>query len=82
MRDNLKENGAKVFMCASLSEGHWDERPASFHVEVDYTSKDIIMQHSFWNKGLKVRNWSIPKKGKSSVWYKVDRVYTLSTLVW
>ena len=62
--DYLKENSVKVlFMCASLSEGHWDERPASFHVEVNYASKDIIMQGSFW----KVRNWSFPKKGKSSV---------------
>ena len=56
-------------MCGWLSEGHWDERPESFHIEVDYASKDIIMQDSFWNKGVKVRNWSFPKKGKSSVWY-------------
>ena len=62
--DYQKENGVKVFMCASLSEG----RPASFHVDVDYASKDIIMQDSFWTKGVKVRNWSFPKKGKYSVW--------------
>jgi hypothetical protein len=64
MRDFFKDNDVEVFTCDPLGDGHWDERPASFHVEVDYTRKDLIMDESFWDVGVKVRNWSFPKKHK------------------
>jgi hypothetical protein len=64
--DFLKENDIEVFMCDPLGQGRpgWDERPSAFHVEVDYAKKDTVMQESFWDLGVKVRNWTFPKKNK------------------
>jgi hypothetical protein len=44
---------------------HWDDRPASFHVEIDYSKKDDVMRDSFWDLGVKVRQWFFPRKSKN-----------------
>jgi hypothetical protein len=62
--DYFKENNVEVFLCEMLREGAWDERPSSFHLEIDYEKKDIVMQESFWSVGVKVRNWTFPRKSK------------------
>ena len=58
--DYLKGNGVDVILCEPLGDGHWDERPASFHIEIDYDKKD--KDESFWNVVVKIRNWFFPKK--------------------
>ena len=42
----------------------WEEseRPAAFYVEIEYDQKEAVMQESFWDKGVKVRNWLFPRK--------------------
>ena len=53
----LEDNGVYVISCeyATTSTEHWDERP-SFHIEMVYSNKKIIMQESFWDLGVKMRN--------------------------
>jgi hypothetical protein len=62
--DYLKENNIEVVNCEFLCERRWDERPAAFHVEVEYMNKETIMLESFWDMGVKVRNWTFPRKHK------------------
>ena len=50
--------------CEGVGTGHWENRPVAFHVEVVYDMKDTIMMESFWDKGVKVRNWTFPRKKK------------------
>jgi hypothetical protein len=66
VRDYLIECGAEVFDCIAINEWAEDNRPASFHVEVDYDSKEKVMNEQFWNRGVKVRNWFFPRKKDKS----------------
>ena len=39
IREFLESSGIDVFSCKPVGDGHLDERPAAFHVEVDYEKK-------------------------------------------
>ena len=56
IREYLETSGIDVFSCEPVSDGHWDERRAAFHVEVDYEKKNAVMMESFWDVGVRVRN--------------------------
>ena len=62
IREYLETSGIDVFSCEPVGDGHWDERPAAFHVEVDYEKKDAVIMESFWDVGVRVRNWYFPKR--------------------
>lgn len=60
--DFLLENKVDVLCCEQAGHGYWDDRPAAFHVEINYEKKDDVMCESFWDTGVKIRNWIFPKK--------------------
>lgn len=66
VRKYLNDHDVEVMACDLVDSGveHWDDRPASFHVEIDYAKKDNVMQDSFWDLGVKVRQWFFPRKNK------------------
>ena len=42
----LSDRDIEVTTCelADAGTGHWDERPSSFHVEIDYDKKDEVIK--------------------------------------
>jgi hypothetical protein len=67
VKQYLNDREVDVLTCDPVESGaeHWDERPSSFHVEIDYTKKDEIMKDTFWDLGVKVRQWFFRKKSKN-----------------
>jgi hypothetical protein len=61
----LSEGNVEVMFIEPVGYGQWDDRPAAFHVEVDYGKKDVVMDESFWDCGVKVRNWTFPRRRKT-----------------
>jgi hypothetical protein len=64
VREFLTDNGIEVMSCEPVGDGNWDLRPAAFHIEINYDKKDLVMHESFWDVGVRVRNWTFPRKKK------------------
>lgn len=67
VRKYLNDRAVEVMTCELVDSGveHWDERPSSFHVEIDYAKKDEVMKDTFWDLGVKVRQWFFRSKRRN-----------------
>ena len=67
VRKYLNDRAVEVMTCELVDSGveHWDERPSSFHVEIDYAKKDEVMKDTFWDLEVKVRQWFFRSKRRN-----------------
>ena len=67
VRKYLNDRAVEVMTCELVDSGveHWDERPSSFHVEIDYAKKNEVMKDTFWDLGVKVRQWFFRSKRRN-----------------
>ena len=67
VRKYLIDRAVEVMTCELEDSGveHWDERPSSFHVEIDFPKKDEVMKDTFWDLGVEVRQWFFRSKRRN-----------------
>ena len=58
VNEYLHVNGVESVACETLSKyDDWNRNSIALHVEVSYEDKDKVMNPSFWDKGVRIRQW-------------------------
>ena len=57
VRKYLNDRAVEMMTCELVDSNveHWDEKPSSFHVEIDFAKKNEVMKDTFWDLGVEVR---------------------------